>query len=214
MSPLPLVRPHGGAAAVAAAAALAVAALLAGCANGAPPEQFHTLLAAPAAAPLPAQPPYAFRIGAVHVPPQVDRPQWVLRTADGSVQVLEQQRWAAPLADEWRAALSQRLQRRLGALDVSALPPEGQVPPAWRIAAEVQRFDATPGGEAVQQVLWSLRAPGSDATALACRSTASGPAGTSYGEIAAAQRQLVERVGDAVADALQALQAGQAARCP
>ena len=75
------------------------------------------------------------------VPAQVDQPQFVVRRADDTLAVLEQERWIAPVQDEIRAALIEHLSVRLG--------PPGAAPRAgardWRVAIDVQRFDSAPG---------------------------------------------------------------------
>ncbi|MEW6704407.1 MAG: PqiC family protein [Pseudomonadota bacterium] len=190
----------------------AVVLLLAGCAAQ-EPVRFHTLLGgAPPASAAPQA--LRFRIESpVRVPPQVDQPQIVLRRPDGSLQVLEQQRWVAPLADEWRDALAQRLARTLGALDVSRVgAPPGPAP--YVLQLELQRFDSVPGGQVLQQVQWSLRRPADTAPALACLTHASEPAGADVATVAAAHRRAVSQLAEAIAAAVRRLEQGQPARCP
>ena len=108
-----------------------VVALLAGCASSAT-TRMHSLLPPPAPGGSTATSAAAggWEIAPVQLPAQVDRPQWVLRLADDSLQVLEHERWIAPLADEVRAAVAARL-------------PSSGAP--LRITLDVQRW-ATPLG--------------------------------------------------------------------
>jgi uncharacterized lipoprotein YmbA len=188
--------------------------LLAGCASQRP-AAFHTLMAPPAEA-ASAAPASGLRLrieSPVRVPAQVDQPQLVLRRADGSLQVLEDERWVAPLADEWRDALADGLARRLGALDVSRIaPPPG--PPPYALQLELQRFDSEPGAQAVQQAQWSVKRPGEDVPALSCVTTIAEPAGTGVASLAAAHRRALARLADALASAVRALQASRQAGCP
>ncbi|MBU6261151.1 MAG: membrane integrity-associated transporter subunit PqiC, partial [Burkholderiales bacterium] len=85
------------------ALALGAAALLGACA-AAPVETFHTLRPPPAA-----WPPAPIEVAPVTLPALVDRPQWVLRDAGGAVRILEQQRWAQPLAADLAQALGEDL---------------------------------------------------------------------------------------------------------
>jgi uncharacterized lipoprotein YmbA len=131
-------------------ALLAAVALLCGCAQPAP-TRFHTLLPdwqAGAAATRAAAPGWSF--GDLRVPVQVDRPQLVLLTGDGTLAVVERERWLAPLGDELRAALEQDLQRALGPADAG--------PPAerWEIDVEVRRFESALGAEARLEAQWTL----------------------------------------------------------
>ncbi len=125
-----------------------LALLLAAC-SSVPPTRFHTLmppLDARATAPAVNRAPW--QLQHVNVPAQVDRPQFVLRSADGSLAVLEQERWIAPLADELGGALTDTLARRLGPASTSD---------AWQIAVDVQRFESVPGRLARLEAAWSVR---------------------------------------------------------
>jgi AcrR family transcriptional regulator len=98
-----------------AAIGIAVLALLAGCGSAQPP-RYHTLMPAPASTartPAPAGS-LAWEVLPVAVPAGVDQPQWVVRTVDGSLAVLEQERWIAPLGEEIRAAVADRLTQDIG----------------------------------------------------------------------------------------------------
>src|SRR5436309_2906138 len=76
-------------------------ALLAGCASVQAP-RYHTLMPSPAATVRPLAPAgsMAWEVLPVAVPAGVDQPQWVVTTVDGSLAVLEQERWIAPLGEE------------------------------------------------------------------------------------------------------------------
>ncbi|HET9642778.1 MAG TPA: PqiC family protein [Burkholderiaceae bacterium] len=193
---------------------------LAGCATSEPPTVFHTLLPeANATVPAASPAPVAFRLARVSVPSQVDHSQWVVRTGDGVMTVLEHQRWVARLADEWHDALSDRLGRRLGAIDIgrgSSGPRVAGEPalPVFEVQAELHRFDSVFASGALEQAVWSVRAPGGNAPAVVCSSTMSESASPSYASLAAAHRAIVMRLADAIAEVVQALREGRSAACP
>ena len=209
----------------AAAAALALAALLAGCASGGGDgdgrrgTRFHSLLAPPQAArEAPAASreavrPLAWSLAPVTVPAGVDRPQWVVRAPDGTLAVLENERWIAPLADDLRAALAERLARPLG--------PEGAAAPAgrsrWRIALDVRRFESEPARSARLDAGWTVTVPGSGAgrdPAAVCSASFEQPvARPGYLALADAHRQALDRLAGAVAATVSALDRGQPATC-
>ena len=191
----------------AALAALSLGAwLLFGCASSTPPPRFHTLLSAPEAGtvpPSPASP--GWEVLTVTVPPQVDRPQWVVRQADDALVVLEDERWAAPLADEIGAAVADRLRRAAPATSLAA----GRRP--WRIAIDVQRFDSAPGRVVRLEAEWSLRPGDATAAGWRCRGAFDRPAGPNYASLAAAHRDLAAQLGDAIARGLAVGLAGATA---
>jgi uncharacterized lipoprotein YmbA len=188
-------------------AALASALLLAGC-GSAPPTHFHTLMAPADNAAVPAAH-IAWQLLPVGLPAQVDQPQMVVRDADGSVALLEHERWIAPLADEYRNALAERLTQLLG----PALGrPASEDRKLWRFRVDVQRFDSLPGQRVREDIDWAVAAGGRDA--LVCRSSLEGAAGGGYAQLAAAHRALLARLAEAIAAALSALDAGRDPGCP
>src|SRR5690349_10704689 len=120
--------------------------LLAACRSE--PIQFHTLT--------PAQPSGAsggadIQIESITVPPQVDRPQIVIRQGNAGLAILETQWWGASLVDELRSALADQL---------SNSPVQGK----YSVRVDVQRFDSVPGQYALMDVKWRLRSAGTGDT--------------------------------------------------
>ena len=188
--------------------AIAIAAvMLAACGSAAPP-RFHTLLAPAAGAPLPANAALpAWQLLPVSIPAQVDLPQFVVRTADDTLAVLEHERWIAPLNEEIRAALIEQLSATLGS--PGNLPASGRKD--WRITVDVQRFDSAPG-RATLVAQWALLGDG--VAALRCRSAHEQAVRLGMAALAAGHRQTLERLGSSIALGLAALHAGQPAGCP
>jgi uncharacterized lipoprotein YmbA len=119
------------------------------------------------------------RIESITVPPQVDRPQIVIRQGDSGVAILETQWWAASLVDELRSALVDQLASNRKNLAV-------------RI--EVQRFDSIPGQYALLDVKWRLRQTGTDErTPLTCRTVVQSPSGPTIDDLVIAQQNNVKR---------------------
>uniref|UniRef100_B1J946 ABC-type transport auxiliary lipoprotein component domain-containing protein n=2 Tax=Pseudomonas putida TaxID=303 RepID=B1J946_PSEPW len=143
------------------------------------PIQFHTLT--------PAQPAPSFHtapdeilIEGVNVPPQVDRPQLVIRQGDSSLAILETQWWGATLVDELRSALVDQLSNTRPARKLS-------------LRVDVQRFDSVPGQYALLDARWRLRARDAN-TQLSCRSTLQTAAGSSIDDVVIAQQANVKRL--------------------
>lgn len=198
---------------------------LAGCAAS-PDVRFHSLLPAaqPPSVPRPAasQPMPAPRlvVAPVRIPSALDQPQWLVRRADASLQVLEQDRWASPLADEMRAALREALGARHGVVDGNLpLAHAGDRPglpeaPAWRLLVEVLRLEAWPGQHSQLDVQWVLQPPRAGAQAAQCgfmvREPVSGPGTLALAE---AHRRALQRLADDIGRQLRTMASGGSAAC-
>ncbi len=107
-------RNEPGRAGVASALVLGAALALGAC-SSTPVPRFHSLTPAPGVGVVPAADKVApagaiaWEVQPVSVPPGVDQAQWVVRSLDGSLVVLEQERWVGPLGEEIRAAVTARL---------------------------------------------------------------------------------------------------------
>jgi uncharacterized lipoprotein YmbA len=147
----------------------------------------------------------------VRVPAQVDQPQWLVQLGDDSMAVLEQERWASPLRDEFRQALLEELIVGQGALDARTQPAAGAG--AARVAVDVRRFDSLPGREARIEGSWTIA--GGDARAASrCEWLIREPAAGSFAALAAAHRRAVARLGAAIGQAIGRARRGEAASCP
>ncbi len=194
-------------------AAAVLAALLAACSSAKLPERFHTLLPAERAASAPAGgAPVYVDVLPVGVPAQVDHAQFVVRQPDDSLLLLEQDRWAAPLQDELRGAIVERLSTRWGAVDVRgvALP----LPAVWRVRVDVQRFESIPGRESRLESTWSVSSTQRGGATLVCRSVVAESAGAGgVPALAAAHRRAAVRLADEIGERLRAMVAGGTAGC-
>ncbi len=149
------------------------------------PIQFHTLI--------PAQLGNQSRGGtseieieSISVPPQVDRPQIVIRQGNSGLAILETEWWAASLVDELRSAMVDQL-----------LNSHSQRKMSLRL--DVQRFDSIPGQYALIDVKWRLRSLGdSDNTLITCRSTLQSPSGPSIDGLVVAHQNNVKRLAAAI----------------
>ena len=199
------------------AAAAAVAVLASGCAE-APVTRFHTLLPAAgggtvATGAAPVSNGVAWTLAPVLVPAQVDRPQWVVRGVGETIAVLENERWVAPLADELRAAVAERLTARLGGPG-GVSPSTSPGGPARQVRIAVQRLDGAPGRYARLDATWTLVSADAAVPALACRSMLEQPVAAGYAALADGHRGNVARLADAIAAALLATANGGSATCP
>ncbi|WP_223507191.1 membrane integrity-associated transporter subunit PqiC [Pseudomonas sp. GL-RE-29] len=173
---------------------VAALSLLAACRSD--PIQFHTLT--PAQLTGSSRNTADIQIESLTVPPQVDRPQIVVRQGNTGMAILETEWWGASLVDELRSALDDQMinnnpQRRLS------------------VRIEVQRFDSVPGQYGLLDVKWRLRTGnGSEGVMETCRSTLQTPSGPSIDELVAAQQNNVKRLAALISQAASGTQKG----CP
>ncbi|SDY31661.1 hypothetical protein SAMN05518669_11158 [Variovorax sp. YR634] len=195
-----------------AAAALAV--LAAGCASK--PDNYYTLaspVAAAEAAPstLGSAAPLYIELAPVAVPERFARPQMVVRQPNGSVQVevLEQHRWAASFENELRDALASGIAGRLGALDVTKGGRQSSQP-VWRIAVQLQQFDAVDGGRVDASFNWTLRRS-DEARTVVCQLNLGEAVGSGMDAVAQGAQRVTSAAAAAMARSVSAARANPAA---
>jgi uncharacterized lipoprotein YmbA len=185
--------------------AMIAAAVCAGC-GSAPKDRFYTLAPAPGAMPpvtAGAQPRTSIAIGPVRVPDAVDRPQMVVREGPNRVEILEQQRWAGSLRSEIGRALVAGVSDRLPDAQVSAADSQAARSAAYRVAIDVERFDAALNDSVSVQALWTVRQDNGTQIASG-RYSASEPTGAGgYEAIAAAYARTLASMSGVIADAVR-----------
>ncbi len=191
--------------------AVAVAAVLSGC-SSAPVVRYHTLM--PGDVPSRAaasSSSIAIVLEPVRVPAQVDQPQWLVRLGDGTMAVLERDRWASGLGDEFRLALREQLIAGHGATEARLGSGAGPI----RIGVDVRRFDSIASREARTEGTWTLvgsEAGGAHVFRCEWFIRESAEAGTM--SLAAAHRRAVARLGDAIGEALRKFSRNEPPSCP
>jgi uncharacterized protein len=141
-----------------------LASLAVGCASA--PVHYYTLAPPPDKNLPAAQTPIAIDVRVVHVPPQLDRSELVVRTAPSEVTLLDNERWTSPLSDEIRDALRLELQSRLGRTIGS--------PPAFTrltLAIDVRQLEAELGRYALLEASWSATLSATDRRSAGARTT-------------------------------------------
>jgi uncharacterized protein len=199
-----------------------IAFALAACTTS-PTSRFYTLgpgatAQGESSSPAPAQaakPAFLIEVSPVGVPTQIARNQLVVQAGDARVDVLEQERWASPPADEIRRALSGDLAARLSTIDVFGTPYAADAS-VYRISVNVRRFESWPGSRAVLEAVWSVRAPRTQAVAT-CRTQMDEPvgaqAGAGFDALVDAHRRAIAHMADDIAATVRALAAGRLEGC-
>ncbi len=191
-------------------AACAAVALVAGCAS--PPDRYFTL-ATPAdtatAVPPAAGAPMFIELAPVAMAERFARPQMVVRkspagggangNASGSaeVELLEQHRWASSFESEMRDALGSGIAARLGAIDLTK---GGRQPaqPAWRIAVQLQNFDAVENSRVAAAFSWTVRRSDGERSTT-CQWTGVEQVGNGIEALAQGAQRVTAKAADAIA---------------
>ena len=175
--------------------------LLAAC-GGSPKTEFHTLISVPAGQPThaPAEAGSPIEVGRVDLPGILDR-QWLVTRGPGtSVEVSDQHRWAAPLDELIRRALTSDLRDRLG--DSEVLAPGDPPPPGGvrTLALNVQQFSGDGAGQIVLEADWIIGGPGPGHLVRAHHVALRFDAGSANPDaVTAAMSQAVGKLADAIA---------------
>jgi len=158
--------------------------------------------------------PFLIEVLPVGIPAQVDQPQLVVRHGEGSIALLEGERWAAPLNDELRAALSTELTYSLGVQDIAGLAHPGGKP-MLRVKLEVRRFDSVLGQYALLDADWSLGVVGDHNSArVLCHSQLREPAGGDYASLVRAHQQAIATLATQMSDAARNWVSSRRETCP
>lgn len=191
--------------------AVALAAL-AGCASA--PTHFYTLQQSTSTrADAPAvSSPFLIEVMPVAVPAQVDQAEMLVRQSEQRVVVLDNERWAAPLAAELRGAFATDLAAALGTRDVYGLPR----PPAtavYRIQIDIRMFDSWPGRHALVDADWSVRGTAEGAL-VTCTSSASEDVQAGYDALVQGHQRAIARITADIAATVRSVATGAAPSCP
>jgi len=97
-------------------------------------------------------------LGPIQLPEYLDRPELVIRTSPNGFELSGANRWAEPLADNFRHVLSSDLARLLGNVDIHQYPWYPGTRLDYTVRVQVQRFegDIKYGAELVAR--WEVRA--------------------------------------------------------
>jgi uncharacterized protein len=113
------------------------------------PVRYYTLIPPPHKPLRAAEATVAIDVQVVHIPPQLNHSELMVRTGPTETTLLENERWASPMKDEIKDALRLELQRRLGG--ISGLPASFT---KLALDIDVQRLEAELGRYALLEASW------------------------------------------------------------
>lgn len=178
----------------------ASAALSAGCSSTPPPHYYNL---SPQAAQLGTK---AGPSVSVHttIPDKLDRPQLVVTVNTNEVAILEQHRWAEPLAGEIGRVIAANLSRATGNPRIAAYPQGTSLNADYRVLVDIQRFSGKLDGEVAVEALWSVRAARGGELGSG-RASAQDSAGKSYETLVAAYDRALAKISGDIAAQVKAL---------
>ena len=175
-----------------------------GCAST-PAARYYTLSAATEPAASSPSSDLSVVVGPVSVPAEVDRPQMVVRTGPNQMRVDEFNLWAAPLQSNISRVVAQNLVTLLGTPHVTLFPQTVSADAGYRVAIEVQRFDAALGEAATLDAVWTVRRMKGDKTQTGRTTVREAVQENTYETLAAAHSRAVTRLSQDIATAVRAL---------
>ncbi len=95
-------------------------------------------------------------VGPLQLPGYLDRPQLVLRQADGQLSLREFDRWAEPLDGHLTSTVTANLVRLTGSPRVIAFPLPARASADLRILGRVIRFEGDGNGLVTLEIQWSI----------------------------------------------------------
>jgi uncharacterized lipoprotein YmbA len=139
----------------------------------------------------------------VTVPSAVARSQFVVQVNATQVNVLENDRWASPLADEIHNAMLAAVSRQSGAVDVHGIARADNVA-VYDLSVDVRRFETWPGSYVLIDVVWTVRPSNSQET-MTCHSVVSRSVSVGYDAVVDGHRQALQRIATQIAQGIREL---------
>ncbi len=168
--------------------------LLAACA--ATPDRFYTLATLPESGPAPQPRPAVHVRLNLTIPSVIDRPEMVLDGPGNGVEILEHERWAAPLGDQVAQTLARDIEQRRsdvlvgdGRFDRAASPPVS-------LKVDIVRFTARRHGHAALEAHWHALDASGGVDQLGSESFSVTVAGEGYGAVAEAYSELIAQLAE------------------
>jgi uncharacterized protein len=135
--------------------------MVSGCVGQSPPATHYLLKAIEKTSDSKEQPagelkPLRVQVGPVMFPEYLDRPQMVFLSSDHKVSIDSFNRWAEPLAENFKRVVVENLGLLLNSDFVQSYTFKKTTGIDYRIRIDVKRFDATPGREVVLIAGWTV----------------------------------------------------------
>ncbi|MBI5583962.1 MAG: membrane integrity-associated transporter subunit PqiC [Deltaproteobacteria bacterium] len=152
-------------------------------------------------------------LGPIRFPDYLDRPGIVTRRSGNTIEIAEFDLWAGSLKDDFLRVLAENISILLETDKIVLYPYIGAIPIDFRIGMNLNRFEGTPGDQALLEATWAILEGPDKKDGVVRKSRITEPApGSDYQSLVAAQSRAVERLGREIVQAIQALPAPAAAK--
>jgi uncharacterized protein len=157
----------------------------------------------------------AIGLGPVQLPEYLDRPELLVRTSPNGFDLSETDRWAEPLADNFRHVLASDLTNLLGTTNIAQYPWNPEIRLDYVVQIEVQRFEAATNQRAELIARWDVESPQMDQIIVSREVHLSHPLTSLTGDTAAAAlSQEVAELADQIASTIAQIEQQRLARAP
>ncbi|GHU07556.1 lipoprotein [Betaproteobacteria bacterium] len=163
-----------------------------------PPVHYHTLfpvLEKPSSDQAPSR--FLIDVLDVGIPAHLDRPQLVVRQGPAGIAAPDGERWAGPLNEELRNALSAELVVRLKTQDISGLAAPARKP-VLRLKVQIRRLDAWLDHEVRLDADWALGFADEPGVRLVCSGRFDAPTPGGYPELVLGQQRLIAALAERI----------------
>jgi uncharacterized lipoprotein YmbA len=148
----------------------------------------------------------AIGVGPVRLPKYLDRPEIVTRESENQLALLEFDRWAEPLTDNFASVLADNLAVLLSTQRVLLYPWVRSMPIDYQVMVTVSRFDNRPGGDVLLRARWAiLRKNEQEVLTVRQSSFSETVSSASHEGLVAAQSRLVARLSEVIAAEIRTL---------
>jgi uncharacterized lipoprotein YmbA len=177
------------------------------------PIRYYTLIPPPDKPLQAAEARLAIEVRVVHIPPELNRAELIVRTGPTETTLLDNERWASPMKDEIKDAVRLELQRRLGRM--TGLPASFT---KLVLDIDVQRLEAELGRYALLEASWSANLSGAGqsrnaAQVTTCTFRADDEIHSGYAGMVEGYQREIAALADAIVARLTSSAIGSDASC-
>ena len=173
-----------------------------------PPTKFYLLSPLPdpslEAGDMQGQQPAIIRVNAVVIPSYLDRGEIVTRVSENEIHLADFHQWGEPLRDSLTSILALNLSRLLPADRFAVFPFKCPSPVDYQVSVEIVRMDGSLDRDAQLTAQWTiLQSKENDIVTTRKSRFKASKAPMDYGELVAAQSQLLEALSREIAQSIQ-----------